>query len=832
MEYLSFMPLQKLPESKKDEDWYKLCINGAISLIYSYDTNRRSTRYNKKINYDLYAGIFHKDDLTYVINPLGLEKTDVPASLKHYDVVTPIFNLLIGEESKRLSSYMVRAINSDAVSKKQEDLANSIKSMLMQKLSAGLSEEEKKDQSFLAQLQKYARYGYKDIREVMASRSLEYLNKKLDVDAIMRVGFEDALIAGEEIYRIDTCNGEPTFRRCNPLEIFYLLPHNSFYIDDADVIVEETWMSVGQIIDTWYEELTPEQIDYLERGVNRVGSMSDTLNYETPRNIYTSDIPEIDTINDLSQQYSYYDKGRDKIRVLRAVWKSRRKVGVINFTDENTGESERIVLDESYKPEPGEEINWLWINEYREGTRIGADIYVDKKRCRTQRRNMDNISICKSPYVGTVYNANNSVSVSLMDRIKPYQYLFNIIFYRTELALAKSYGKIMEFDLAGLPKGEGFDIDKWLYYVQAANISFKNSFEESEKGQRLGMMSGSTSNREYDMEQGQYIDKHIQLLEFIEGKIGELSGVTKQRQGQVHNRELVGNVERSVTQSSFITEKWFEVHTHTKRRVYEAIIEVAKDAWRGKSKKLQYVMDDMATVFADIDGNEFDNSEYGVFMSNSNKDNETIQMLKSLTSEGLRADKLALSSVVDIMMADSITETKNKLLDYEEAANQQKQKEMELQQQQLHGQQQMAKEQIESAMAMKQQEMDLKKYEIDSNNETKIQIAEINVFSRQQDLDTNQNGIPDPLEVGKLALEERKHDSEDYDKELQRRLKEREVSNKKDTEDKKISLDEKKLAIEEKKIAAQQKIEKLKADTAIRVAKENKTKAELSKSKK
>jgi hypothetical protein len=419
-----------------------------------------------------------------------------------------------------------------------------------------------------------------------------------------------------------------------------------------------------------------------------------------------------------------------------------------------------------------------------------------------------------------------------MDRIKPYQYLFNIIFYRTELALAKSYGKIMEFDLAGLPKGEGFDIDKWLYYVQAANISFKNSFEESEKGQRLGMMSGSTSNREYDMEQGQYIDKHIQLLEFIEGKIGELSGVTKQRQGQVHNRELVGNVERSVTQSSFITEKWFEVHTHTKRRVYEAIIEVAKDAWRGKSKKLQYVMDDMATVFADIDGNEFDNSEYGVFMSNSNKDNETMQMLKSLTSEGLRADKLALSSVVDIMMADSITETKNKLLDYEEAANQLKQKEMELQQQQLQGQQQMAKEQIESAMAMKQQEMDLKKYEIDSNNETKIQIAEINVFSRQQDLDTNQNGIPDPLEVGKLALEERKHDSEDYDKELQRRLKEREVSNKKDTEDKKISLDEKKLAIEEKKIAAQQKIEKLKADTAIRVAKENKTKAELSKSKK
>jgi len=826
------MPLQKLSESKKDEDWYKLCVNGAISLIYSYDTNRRSTRYNKKINYDLYAGIFHKDDLAYVINPLGLDKNDVPASLKHYDIVTPIFNLLIGEESKRLSSYMVRVVNSDAISKKQEDLAAVIKNMLVERLSANVSDEERNSEDFIKKLQKYARYSYKDLREIMASRSLEYLTKKLDIDTKLRIGFEDALIAGEEIYRIDEVNGEPTCKRCNPLEVFYLLPHNSFYIDDSDVIVEETWMSVGQIVDTWYDELTPEQIDYIERGVNRVGSLTDTLNYETPRNIYTSDIPEIDTVNDLSQQYSYYDKGRDKIRVLRAVWKSRRKVGIVNFTDESTGESQRIILDETYKPEPGEKVDWLWINEYREGTRIGADIYVDTKRCRTQRRNMDNISECKSPYIGTVYNANNSVSVSLMDRIKPYQYLYNIIFYRTELALAKSYGKIMEFDLAGLPKGEGFDIDKWLYYVQAANISFKNSFEESEKGQRLGMMSGSTSNREYNMEQGQYIDKHIQLLEYIEGKVGELSGVTKQRQGQVQNRELVGNVERSVLQSSLITEKWFEVHNHTKRRVYEALIEVAKGAWRGKSKKLQYIMDDMATVFADIDGNEFDNAEYGVFLSNSSKDNETLQMLKQLTQTGLQSDKLSLSNVVDILMSDSITETKNKILEYEANMQAQKQQEMQLQQQQIEAQKQMATDQIQSAKEIKQQEMELKKYEVDSNNETKIQVAEIQVFSRQQELDTNGNGIPDPLEVGKLALEERKHDSDMFDKERDKAIKERDIQNRKDTEDKKISLDEKKLAIEEKKIAAQKQIEKLKADTAIRVAKENKTKAELSKSKK
>lgn len=816
MEYLSFMPLQKLPESKKNDEWYKRCIDGAISLIYSYDTNRRSTRYNKKINYDLYAGVFHKDDLSYVMNPMGLEKNDVPAELKHYDIITPIINLLIGEETKRMSSYVVRAVSQDAISQKQENLANSIKSMLSERLSSGLSEEEKKDPSFLKKLQHYANYEYKDMRELMATRSLEYIKRKQNVDYKMLTGFEDSLIAGEEIYRVDINNDEVTFKRCNNLETFYLLPHNSFEIDDADVVVEETWMSVGQIVDMWYDKLTTEQVDYLERGVNRTGSLSDTLNYETPRNIYTSDIPEVDTINDLSQQYSYYDKGRDKIRVLRAVWKSRRKVGIIKFQDE-LGEEQRIVLDEMYKPEPGEEIEWLWINEYREGTRIAADIYIDMGRCKVQRRNMDNISICKSPYVGTVYNANNSVSVSLIDRIKPYQYLYNIIFYRTELALAKSYGKIMEFDLAGLPKGEGFDIDKWLYYVQAANISFKNSFEESKKGERLGMMSGSTTNREYNMEQGQYIDKHIQLLSYIEGKIGELSGVSKQRQGQIHNRELVGNVERSVTQSSMITEKWFEVHNQTKKRVYEAIIEAAKIAWRGKSKKIQYVLDDMSTVFAEIDGDEFDNSEYGVFVSNTSKDNELLQELKMLTQEGLKTDKMNLSNVIDIFMSDSISDTKNKIKQFEEAKEQAAQQQMQIQQEQIEAQRQAAQQQMQVQIDLKNKEIDLQKYKIDSDNETKIQVAEISVFSRQQELDANENGIPDPIEVGRLALEERKADSEMFDKQHDKMIKQHELQSKKEIENKKLDLEDKKLSLEEKKLAAQQKIEKMKAESAEKV---------------
>jgi hypothetical protein len=135
----------------------------------------------------------------------------------------------------------------------------------------------------------------------------------------------------------------------------------------------------------------------------------------------------------------------------------------------------------------------------------------------------------------------------------------------------------------------------------------------------------------------------------------------------------------------------------------------------------------------------------------------------------------------------------------------------------MDSQNEIAQQQIQAQRDVKQQEMDLKKYEVDSNNETKIQVAEIQVFSRQQDLDLNDNNIPDPIEVGKLSLEERRADSELFEKEQERKFKQ------KDSQDTK-SLKEKELSLKEKEISSKEKIEKLKAETALKIAKANKNK--------
>ena len=128
------LPVQKLPFSKKDESWKQDTINYYERMSYSSVASNRTTNYNKKINYDLFNGRFNKADLEYVSNPLGLKDNDFPATLQHYDIISPSLNLLIGEETKRSDNFIVVSETPLDINRKQESLKKKIVEMLQQRL--------------------------------------------------------------------------------------------------------------------------------------------------------------------------------------------------------------------------------------------------------------------------------------------------------------------------------------------------------------------------------------------------------------------------------------------------------------------------------------------------------------------------------------------------------------------------------------------------------------------------------------------------------------------------------------------------------------------------
>lgn len=722
-------PTQKRLLKEKTEEWKRECVDSVVAYCTASSSYRRSPDHMKRRNYRLFNNKIDLKDFEHVTNPFGIRSKPgqfaFPATLQPYDIISPIFKLLLGEEAKRIYNPVVRAINEDSISTKEKQKAELIMSFLEESLTGA-------DGEFTdpAQIDKYMTYTYQDMREKIANDLIQYYRKYFDLTNIWQMGFKDALISSEELYCIDIVAGEPRVQRVNPLELDFELATGSDYLDDAEKILWKTRMTTSEIIDEFYEVLTPAEINRLEEegetDVVTIGQIT---------------VPMVESI------YHMMDDTTD-VRgheVCRVKWKSMKKQGVWHYLDPATGEEREQLVDEDFKvdkSDPTQWIEWFWINEFWEGVRIKGDIYKNMRPCRHQFRSMMNYSECKSGFVGTIYDATNAQASSVMDRLVPWIYLYLIIWYRTELLMAANMGKIALIDLSLVP--DDWEIEKWLYYANAMKIGFVNSYNEGNQKTRTGTPNISAQNKQLDLELGNSIQHHIATLRFIEEKIEDTSGVTKQRLGSIATSELVGNTERAVIQSSHITEELFRVHSNVKTRVLTTLVEVAKEAFMGMQKKMQYVTDDLATVFFTIEGDEFSNADYGVFTSDSSKDNEALNAIKQLTETAINAGNIQMSQIIEMYTTDSIAGLKNKL------------KQSEAQKAEAE------QAQAERANQLQEQAQIRDDYNKEADRQVKIQVATIQAMGFAEDKDMDQNQVPDVLDLEKLELEKRKQAFTEY----------------------------------------------------------------------
>ena len=301
-------------------------------------------------------------------------------------------------------------------------------------------------------------------------------------------------------------------------------------------------------------------------------------------------------------------------------------------------------------------------------------------------------------------------------------------------------------------------------------------------------------------------------MDKIEQLAGTISGITEQRQGAVSASELVGNVERSVVQSSHITEPLFWVHNQVKRRVLNMLINTAKGAWEDTGKqKLSYIFDNGERAFLDITP-KFYYEDMDVFVSDTSKDLENIQKLQQLIQPAMQ-NGASLLEAAEILTNDNFNILKQKLKDMQTRQEQMQQQQQEAEQQQAQMLQQMQNEAKEQELMLQEAQMDLQRYQIDQDNATRIAVAEISAYRGTEEKDADMNGIPDPIELGNQALQQQKIDQDAYTKRYEQRQK-REI------EDKKIQLERDRMKheteLQKQKDEEAYKREQLKAKTAIR----------------
>ena len=747
----SSMPSLVISDKEKNDEWCRQVIHAIVSYMGTEGGTYSSSRVRDIRNYQIYNGVLNQSDYTYLTEQYGLT---YPARLVNYPIITPKIDLLIGEELRRPIDMKVTTVNKDAVIRKHDHKVG----LMMRSLLDDFHKEMREEMNFdvLGQgdsqlpipedIETYMKYNYREMVEETAQDGLEYVANRYNLKDVFKEGFRDLLVTSKEFYKVSIQNGDPYVRRVDPRNIIFDSSSNSDYLDDCSWVGEERWLSINEINDEYKDDLTKD----------------DLLELDKMRNLYAGG-----DLNLYNSSYDWVDVGHGRetrIRVITAEWKSLR---AIKFKlSENKYDPDRPfrkMVKDTYRKRKGENIQTKWVDDVWEGTLIAGKILVQARRRNNQVRSIDDPGKTPLSYVGAIKGNTTGNPISLVDLLDNIQMLYNIVVYQIELAMARSGGKAVVYDVSQLPTNAGMDMQTVLYHLKTDGIIPINSKDEGNQMQTFNQF------QQIDFTLSQSVQQLINLKVMLEEMAGQISGVSRQREGAVEQYEYVGNVQRSVVQSSTITESWFYTHGEVKQRVMERLCNLMKVAWAG-GKKAGMILGDGAYKFLNIMP-DIALQDYGVYVGDSGKDDAMKQVVQQLAQAALQSGGIDMLGVIKVLKADSMTEAEKVL---EQAMTEAQKQQQQAMQEQMQAQQAAA----EAEQAKFQAEAQLKQMD----NEAKLQVAQIGAESRlevakiQADVDRDIHDTRERNDMDKKAADyyiERKNREEEVKREDEKEGQER-----------------------------------------------------------
>jgi len=704
--------------------------------------------------YQYYNGEIDPEDYKTVLKPYGKERDKIPADIRNYNIIRPAINTLLGEKINRPLNHSVIVTNPDVKTKKQEEkravLGQLLKDMYVNELNnmgvdTGVENEET---PLPEEVEDVFERTYRDQRAIIGQQAINYIVRVNELEEQFDEGFFDWLVAGVVVSKVGTDFNDPYFQLLNPLDVDFAYNSNLRFIEDAEWAVHKMLLRAVDVVDMFKTELTKSDIDRLEE----------------PK--HTSYLAEYTSV--LDNGFSFKDEESKLIEVLYVTWRTVRKMGILYTMDPETGVPTEEEVQEGYKTLDGEEIEWLYVNEVWEGYRIDGDIYKRVRPVPVQRRTNRSQGEVKLPINGRVYSNRNASPVSFLSLLIPYQLDYNTYRYRLSLSMAKNKDRVVMLDINLRPKDWG--MDKWLEFMEGTGIVFVNYNQETVRNnpQHQSVLDLSVNT----------IEQYVRLLSMILEEVDSISGVNRQRKGQISQYDNNGNTEQAIVNASNITEDIFSKFLAFESRILQSLLDYSKISWIN-GKQGMYTLDDGSEIFLDIDGMQYQEAELGIFVSNKQKDRENLSIVRQLV-QAMVQNGASISTIVDALEANSLTELKDKIRKEEQKAAEQMQTQQEQQMQLIQEQKELEMFKIEN---------DNRQKELDRIN--KLEIALLSRNSRIDDQDGNK--IDDGIDRMKIdadrmkQLEELKFKREELSKKVS--LERDKISNQKLMESKKLELE-------------------------------------------
>jgi len=791
--YLNIFPDQfKTEKEKQDESWVKNTMDYFANKSYAEYMKSRDTFVK---NYDLVKGILRMEDFyqepdvksfTEILQgDLGL-----PAYVKHYSIVTTPINELVGEISKRPDTFRVKAFDDDSQSEElqfktdvlQEFIISQARQNIMQKLAMQGQEvdEEQLEQITMEQvkdqLDSYTSVAEKWANHILTCQKAEFNLKEKSEDA-----FRDMLISAREFYHIYEDNSKLGFNIevANPKNTWFLTTPDRKWISDPTGRNQGAYaagtvqvMELSEIIES-IPDLTKEEIDHLRSSLQDYGLINvresnlgnpnaadgiDSIQYDTfdplvlqTRMMIESEMKENnDGLKDFLGLTTNVSTFGYKYVVVRAYWISKRKIGKLSYIDE-MGNDQTVLVDENYKSgtiPTQTSLEWGWINQWYQGTKIGPDIYHVKP--------LKILNYC--PIIGTTFEVKNTEAKSLVDLMKPFQVLYNICMNQLYKLLEKEIGNVASVNIRRVPRlkdGDDQDaLDIWEMEARERGIIFDDDSPENTKA----AVSNTTIARNIDLTRTSEIQSRYNLALQLKNECWELIGMSRQRLGSVQASESATGVNTAVSQSYAQTEPLFVAHEYVLGQLYQAIVDAAQYVESAKPiSTLSYITSEGESAFIQVNGNDLKLRDLKVFVTNRPEDTQMFNELRQL-SQAVIQNGGTLYDVIELYSTKSMREMKKTFKNLKDRQQQLQDQQMQMQQQQLEQQQQIAAAQLQAQQQQQQETLANQNYQQELDRINKKEIALINAAARGEAAtqDVDESGTPDILEISNLSMQQSK----------------------------------------------------------------------------
>lgn len=752
--------LTRKQKEANDFAWYKEKINHYDTESLTNDTGFGGiSEYRRiKVNCDLFNNQINTKDFSYVCTPFGAEVGELPATMVNRDISSYRIKALIGMEMKRGSSYKILAINKEATTQKEQHETKLIKQFVLEQTMKPLRQQvemqyqeqlkgeqltpkEKQDildkieQEIVAktpvEARKYMERDHQDPSEVLGHQIMEYLTIQQDIKRKFSDGWKYALLSAYEIYWVGIVNGKPVIKVVNPIRFKSDISPEVEFIEKGSWAVAEYRLTPSQAVETF--RFTEEEID----------SIYKDYEHYTKRNSNETFFEET------SDRYEDYENNNNTLRVVHVQFKALREIGWLDYIDEDGVLQTRFLVDENYKlnKENGDvKIVWEWINETYEGYKIGTNIYKNMQPVEGQAKDLDTIYESELSYKGAVYDNTNSQPTAPMDRMKVYQYYYNIVMYRLELLMASDKGKKILMNINAIPESSGIDIEKWQYFFESTPFMWYNPDEEGMTQQDV-----NTIAKTLDLSLASDIQKYIDLAEYLEQKAGKSIGVTDAVLGQTAASKSVTNNQQDLVQTSLILEPYFALHNTVKKNVLNSLLSVAKIAYReSKLEVLNYVLDDMSNKTINVDISLLENTTLGLFMEDASEMAETKDTIKNLVHAAMQTGTIDLSDVLAVIKETGTQEAEEIL------------RASEKKKQDIVRQDSLQKQQFDAAEAQKARDHEKEVWEHEADmivlkekerRETVLQAQAMLSVGFNEDKDFDKDGQLDVMEIFKSSTD-------------------------------------------------------------------------------